>query len=43
MVGSTPTHPLCETGFANWQSGQVESLMVVGSTPTSVTQGKAEG
>jgi hypothetical protein len=28
----------CRTaGYANWQSGQVESLAVVGSTPTSAT------
>ena len=25
------------TGYANWQSGEVESLVFVGSTPTSVT------
>lgn len=25
------------TGYANWKSGEVESLVFVGSTPTSVT------
>ena len=25
------------TGYANWQSDEVESLVFVGSTPTSVT------
>src|SRR5262245_16016767 len=25
------------TGYANWQSGEVENLVPVGSTPTSVT------
>ena len=25
------------TGYANWHSGEVESLVPVGSTPTSVT------
>ena len=27
-----------KTGYANWQSGEVESLVPVGSTPTSVTE-----
>ena len=26
------------TGYANWQSDEVESLVFVGSTPTSVTE-----
>lgn len=24
--------------YANWQSGQIESLVLVGSTPTSATE-----
>lgn len=34
--GATPGP--ATTGYANWHSGEVESLVPVGSTPTSVTQ-----
>ena len=33
--GATPGP--ATTGYANWHSGEVESLVPVGSTPTSVT------
>ena len=29
-------------GYANWQSGEVESLVPVGSTPTSVTDNEMQ-
>ena len=32
-----PPDPPLATGYANWQSGEVESLVPVGSTPTPVT------
>ena len=34
--GATPGPAM--TGYANWHSGEVESLVPVGSTPTSVTE-----
>ena len=38
LPGATPgPATLTRTGYANWQSGEVESLVPVGSTPTSVT------
>jgi hypothetical protein len=39
-VGSNPTSATSTAGYANRQSDQVESLMFVGSTPTSVTVGR---
>ena len=33
-----PPDPPLATGYANWHSGEVESLVPVGSTPTSVTE-----
>ena len=35
--GATPGPATHMTGYANWQSDEVESLVPVGSTPTSVT------
>ena len=35
--GATPGPATYMTGYANWQSDEVENLMPVGSTPTSVT------
>ncbi len=35
VPGATPGPAM--TGYANWHSGEVESLVPVGSTPTSVT------
>ena len=32
-----PPDPPLMTGYANWHSGEVESLVPVGSSPTSVT------
>ncbi len=32
-----PTPGPATTGYANWHSGEAESLVPVGSTPTSVT------
>ena len=31
-------NPQLTTGYANWHSGEVESLVPVGSSPTSVTE-----
>jgi hypothetical protein len=35
--GATPEPAIRTTRYANWQSGEVESLVFVGSTPTLVT------
>ena len=35
LSGATPEPAM--TRYANWQSGEVESLVIVGSTPTLVT------
>ena len=34
MAGCNPRTRHLTTGYANWQSGEVESLVPVGSTPT---------
>ena len=37
LSGATPEPATYMTRYANWQSGEVESLVFVGSTPTLVT------
>src|SRR5436305_220996 len=37
IVGRNPNGHVNSTRYANWQSDEVESLVPVGSTPTSVT------